>query len=174
MESIVYDQQFNSNELYVITLMTVGFTFYRLLPRTLSPLQTIFNMLISVTSGLMFDHTIAIPPFDLYDVGDKSSYEFFDLISYLMYAPYGYMYIYGFERFRISGIVTVGYILAWAVIALLFEWVGVKCGVFHYKHGYYILYSIPIYLVVLSIQLGAYRAAFSSHRWQKIKEPHPD
>ncbi|WP_127498348.1 hypothetical protein [Paenibacillus glycanilyticus] len=167
MESIVYDQQFNSNELYVITLMTVGFTFYRLLPRTLSPLQTAFTMLLSVTSGLIFDHTIAIPPFDLYDTGDNSNYEVFDFISYLMYAPYGYMYIYGFERFRISGIVTIGYMLVWAAIALLFEWLGVKCGVFHYKHGYHILYSIPIYLVVLSIQLGAYRAAFSSHRWQK-------
>ncbi|ACS98883.1 hypothetical protein [Paenibacillus sp. JDR-2] len=167
MESIVYDQQFNSNELYVISLMTVGFTFYRLLPRTPSPLQTCFNMLISVTLGLMFDHTIAIPPFDFYDVGDRSSYEFFDFISYLMYAPFGYLYIYGFERFRISGIITIGYILVWAAIAILFEWLGVKFGVFHYKHGYCILYSIPIYLVVLSIQLWACRAAFSNHRRQK-------
>ncbi|WP_336776940.1 hypothetical protein [Paenibacillus sp. MMO-58] len=167
MESVVYDQHFNANELYVIALMTVGFTVYRLLPRTMSPLQTISYMLISVTLGLIFDHTIAIPPFDLYDVGDNSSYEFFDFISYLMYAPYGYLYIYGFERFRISGIITIGYILVWAAIALLFEWLGVKCGVFHYKHGYYILYSIPIYLVVLSAQLSAYRAVFSNHRWQK-------
>ncbi|WP_336789219.1 hypothetical protein [Paenibacillus sp. MMO-177] len=167
MKSVIYDHHFNSNELYVIALMTVGFTVYRLLPRTLSPLQTIFNMLISVTLGLIFDHTIAVPPFDLYDVGDSSSYEFFDLISYLMYAPYGYLFVYGFERFRISGIITIGYILGWAAISLLFEWLGFKVGVFHYKHGYQILYSIPIYLVVLSFQLALYRAAFSNHRWQR-------
>lgn len=170
MDSIVYDHQFNANEWFVIGLMSVGFAAYWLLPRTLSPLQTIFNMLIGVTFGLIFDHTIAIPPFDLYDVGDNSKYELFDFISYLMYAPYGYLFIYGADRFRIYGMLEIGYIMVWSGIALLFEWIGVQVGLFHYKHGYQIVYSIPIYFVVLSIQLSTYRSVFSNHRLRDRKK----
>ncbi|SFE89277.1 hypothetical protein SAMN05216378_4483 [Paenibacillus catalpae] len=172
MNTITYDHHFNGNEWFVIGLMSMGFAAYWLLPRTLSPLQTIFTMLLSVTFGLIFDHTIAVPPFDLYDVGDRSSYETFDLISYLMYAPYGYLFIYGAERYRISGMPVIGYIILWSGISLMFEWFGIKVGLFHYKHGYTILYSIPIYLVVLSIQLKMYRAAFSNQRWQEYNKNH--
>ncbi len=111
VENTIYDNQFNGNEWFVIGLMFVGFAASWLLPRTFSPLQMIFNMLIGITFGLTFDHTIGVPPFDLYDVGDESKYEMFDLFSYLMYAPFGYLFIYGIERFRIYGILKIGYIL---------------------------------------------------------------
>ncbi|MDQ0062150.1 hypothetical protein J2T14_004350 [Paenibacillus harenae] len=167
METVVYDHQFNGNEWFVIGLMSLGFAAYWLLPRTFSPLQTIFNMLIGVTFGLIFDHTIFIPPFDLYDIGDKSSYEVFDLFSYLMYAPYGYFFIYGVERFRIYGMSTIGYIILWTGLAILLEWSGLKVGLFHYNNGYKLLYSIPIYLVLQSIHLSMYRTVFSRQRWQR-------
>lgn len=171
MKTIVYDNQFNGNEWFVIGLMFAGFAAIWLLPRTFSPLQTIFNMLIGVTFGLIFDHTIHVPPFDLYDIGDKSDYEMFDMFSYLMYAPYGYLFIYGSIRFRIYGILTIGYILMWTGISILTEWAGVKVGLFHYTNGYWLLYSIPIYLILQSIHLTMYRKVFSQDRWlrQRIR-----
>ncbi|WP_373228889.1 hypothetical protein [Cohnella sp.] len=164
---IIYDNQFNGNEWFVIGLMFVGFAAVWLLPRTFSPLQMIFNMFIGVTFGLIFDHTIFVPPFDLYDIGDKSTYQMFDFISYLMYAPYGYLFIYGIERLRIYGIMTIGYIILWTCMAILIEWLGVKVGLFHYKNGYKLLYSIPIYLILQSIHLAMYHTVFSLKRWQR-------
>lgn len=167
METIVYDNHFNGNEWFVIGLMFVGFGASWLLQRTFSPLQMIFNMLIGVTFGFIFDHTLAVPPFNLYDVGDKSTYEWFDVFSYLMYAPFGYLFIYGIERLRIYGILTIGYIILWSSGAILIEWLGLKVGLFHYNHGYRLQYSIPIYLILQSFQLIMYRTVFSPGRWQR-------
>lgn len=167
MRTTVYDNQFNGNEWFVLGLMVVGFAAIWLLPRIFSPLQMIFNMLIGITFGLMFDHTIAVPPLDLYDLGDNSSYEMFDLFSYMMYAPYGYLFIYGIKRFRIHGIMTIGYIVLWTGAAIMIEWWGVKVGLFHYNNGYRLAYSIPIYLILQSIHLGMYRTVFSLQRWRR-------
>lgn len=166
MEKIVYDNQFNGNEWFVIGIAVIGLTAVWLLPRHFSPAQATFNLLIGITFGLMFDHTIAIPPFDLYDAGDNSTYEWIDLFSYLMYAPFGYLFIYGYERLRMSEIMTVVYIFFWALVSIGFEWMAIKAGVFHYKHGYHINYSFPIYLFLMSIHLSLYRMAFSRVRWQ--------
>ncbi|RIX60083.1 hypothetical protein D3P08_00370 [Paenibacillus nanensis] len=165
MKTIIYDNQFNGNELFVLGLIIAGFSMIWLLPKTFSPLQTIFNLMIGVTFGLIFDHTLHVPPFDLYDTGDSSKYEWFDILSYLMYSPFGYLFIYGVERLRINGITVIGYIALWTCFSILVEWLGEEVGLFHYKNGYKLLYSIPIYLVLQSIHLAAYRAVFSPKRW---------
>ncbi|MNR20353.1 hypothetical protein D3C85_1371890 [compost metagenome] len=167
MEKIVYDNQFNGNEWFVIGIALIGLTAVWLLPRRFSPAQATFNLLIGVTFGLVFDHTIAVPPFDLYDAGDNSTYEWIDIISYFMYAPFGYLFIYGYERLRMFEIMTVVYLLFWALVAVGFEWLALKAGVFHYKQGYQIMYSFPIYLFLMSIYLILYRMAFSPDRWKR-------
>ncbi|MNC57680.1 hypothetical protein D3C75_1073590 [compost metagenome] len=83
-----------------------------------------------------------------------------------MYAPFGYLFIYGYERLRMFEIMTVVYLLFWALVAVGFEWLAIKAGVFHYKQGYQIIYSFPIYLFLMSIYLILYRMAFSRYRWQ--------
>ncbi|MNI52696.1 hypothetical protein D3C73_1074980 [compost metagenome] len=117
----------------------------------------------------MFDHSIGTPPFDLYDAGDNSTYELIDLFSYFMYAPFGYLFIYGYERLRMLEIMTVVYILFWAVMSAGTEWLAVQAGVFHYKHGYQLAYSFPIYLFLISIHLILYRMVFARERWQKSR-----
>lgn len=166
MENMVYDTHFNGNEWFVIGITILNLTAMWFLPRTYSPLQMTFNMLIGITFGLLFDHTIGIPPYDLYDLGDHSNYQLFDLLSYVMYAPFGYWFIYGYERLRMYEFMTIVYILCWAGMALVMEWLGVRIGVFHYKHGYQLAYSLPIYLSLLSIHLLMYRLAFARGRWQ--------
>ncbi|MNO21940.1 hypothetical protein D3C76_117170 [compost metagenome] len=167
MEKIVYDNQFNGNEWFVIGIAVIGLAAVWMLPRRFSPAQATFNLLIGVTFGLVFDHTIAVPPFDLYDAGDNSTYEWIDIISYFMYAPFGYLFIYGYERLRMFEIMTVVYLLFWALVAVGFEWLALKAGVFHYKQGYQIMYSFPIYLFLMSIYLILYRMAFSPDRWKR-------
>jgi hypothetical protein len=167
MKNIVYDNHFNGNEWFVIGITVISAAAIWLFPRRFSPAQTTFNMLISITFGLLFDHTIAVPPFDLYDVGDESKYQLFDLFSYIMYAPFGYWFIYWYERMRMFEIMTIVYILFWVGMSVGVEWMGIKAGVFHYKHGYQLGYSFPIYLFVMSIHLVLFHLAFARDRWQR-------
>ncbi|KRE92116.1 hypothetical protein ASG89_33675 [Paenibacillus sp. Soil766] len=167
MENIVYDNHFNGNEWFVIGVIVFSLAPIWFFPRRFSPTQTTFNMLISVTYALILDHTIGVPPFDLYDWGDQSKYQFFDMFFYIMYAPFGYWFIYWYERMRMYEIMTITYILIWAGVSVGFEWMGVKIGAFHYKHGYQLFYSFPIYLFLMSIHLMMYRMAFAWDRWQR-------
>ncbi|MFC5449740.1 hypothetical protein [Paenibacillus aestuarii] len=167
MENIIYDNHFNANEWFVIGIIVLGLVPIWLFPRPFSPSQITFNMLIGITFALIFDHTIAVPPFDLYDTGNQSKFELFDLFSYIMYGPYGYWFIYWYERARMYEFMTIVYILVWAGMAIGLEWMGVKTGEFHYKHGYQLMYSCPIYLLLMSIHLKMYRMAFAPDRWKR-------
>lgn len=95
-------------------MIVVGTLAIWILPKKFTFTQSLFNLLIGVVFGLMFDHTIAVPPFDLYDVG--------------------------------------------------IEWLSVLVGIFHYKHGYQLVYSIPIYLFLQSIHLLLYRMFFPERK----------
>ncbi|MGG1554604.1 hypothetical protein [Paenibacillus ferrarius] len=167
MDNIIYDNHFNGNEWFVIGVIVLSLVPIWLFPRRFSPAQITFNMLIGIAFGLVFDHTIEIPPFDLYDLGDQSKFELFDLFSYIMYAPNGYWFIYWYERARMFEIMTIVYIFFWTGMAIGLEWLGVKTGEFHYKNGYNLFYSCPIYLFLMSIHLFLYRMAFASNRRQR-------
>jgi hypothetical protein len=164
IDDVVYDTSFNANEWLVIVLAVIGFGAIFLFPRPFSPLQTAFHFLIGIGFGLIFDHTIAVPPFEFYDVGDQSRYQVFDMFSYIMYAPFGYWFIYVYKRLRLYGFYTIFYILLWACFGLGVEAVSSYLGVFHYRNGYRLDYSFPIYLMVLSIDLWLYRAMFAPER----------
>lgn len=166
MKNIVYDNQFNGNEWFVIGVSVIGFASIWLFPKRYSPLQTTFNILIGVAFGLVFDHTLKIPPLELYDLGDQSKYQLMDFFSYMMYAPFGYWFIYLYEQMRMFKIKTIVYILCWAAVAVGLEWLGVQVGVYHYKHGYKLIYSFPIYLFLMSIHILLYRLAFAQNRRQ--------
>ncbi|WP_438445278.1 hypothetical protein [Gorillibacterium sp. sgz5001074] len=163
MENVVYDDRFNGNEWLVLGLMAAGLAGYLILPKRFSPMAAWFNLLIGVVIGLLFDHTIAVPPFDLYDVGDEAQYQWFDVLSYGMYAPFGYFFIYGIERFRLRSLGILLYIAVWALGGVGLEWVCETVGVFHYKNGYRLLYSLPIYFVTESLHLVMYRRLFKRH-----------
>ena len=171
MNNIIYDRSFNANEWFVIGMMVIGGIAIILLPKMMSPAETTFNMLIGVSFGLMFDHTIGVPPFDFYDVGDQAQYNLFDIVSYAMYIPASYFFIYFYLRFKIQNYKTIFYIILWTALGILLEWIGVKMGVFHYKHGYRIMYSIPIYLALESLHLGLYLKYFYPFSFKAKRRP---
>ncbi|SDO00294.1 hypothetical protein SAMN04487897_10737 [Paenibacillus sp. yr247] len=112
----------------------------------------------------MFDHTIGVQPFDFYDVVDESRYQLFDIVSYAMYTPFGYLYIYFYKKLGVKSFYTIPYILLWTSMSIGFEWLSVLVGVFHYKHGYQLMYSIPIYLFLQSIHLLLYQTFFPQRK----------
>jgi hypothetical protein len=89
-ENIVYDNHFNGNEWLVIVVTVIFSAAIWLFPWRFSPTQTTFNLLIGVVFALIFDHTIMVPPFDLYDVGDQSKYQLFDIFSYVCISGHSY------------------------------------------------------------------------------------
>lgn len=156
METIYYSYHFGKNEIYVFFLLASGIALMMICRKVFPIKKTMIFFLYSVFMGLLLDHCISIPPLDYYDVNDTSGFDFMDFLTYIMYGPYGYFFAYFYERLHIKTKLAPLYILAWACSSLLAEYLGILMGVFHYKYGYHIYYSLPIYLIVLSLQLSLY------------------
>jgi hypothetical protein len=153
---IYYDDKFNKNEWLVLIILLVGLVLAWRFRKGFPIKEAMVYFLFSFFTGIVFDHTISIEPFDFYDVNDNSSYQFMDFLTYLMYSPYGYLLIYIYHRFKIKPSLTPFYVLLCSLISVLLELLAVRMGVYHYKNGYKIYYSFPIYLLLLSFAISIY------------------
>lgn len=162
----VYDHAFNSNEWFIIISVIVLFTLLFVLPKLFSLLESIAYSLFGLTLGMFSDQTISIKPWDYYDVNDTSAYQAFDFLSYVMYCPYSYFFIYFYVKFNIRGYYTILYIVIWTTLSLLLEWFGTKIGLYHFNKGYTMQWSIPIYLSFQTILLIYYHKI--KIKWQEI------
>ncbi|WP_456275282.1 hypothetical protein [Bacillus sp. AK128] len=172
----VYDQHFNANEWFVLVVLILMYLTIFLLPKRFPLSVSIIFTLLGFYLGLVADHSIAIPPFDFYDVNDNSSYEFFDFLTYVMYGPYGYLFLYFYHAFNIKGYKVIFYIIFWSLLGMLLEYIGVRLGVFHYNQGYKFLFSFPIYLSLQSITLAYYHALLKKSdliipKQKRVKKP---
>jgi len=152
----VYDHGFNENEWFVIASILVMNLAIWLAPKIFSKLEAIGYYIFGIYIGLFYDHTISIKPWDFYDVNDSSSYQFIDFLSYIMYGPYGYFFVYFYVKWNIRGQKTIPYILVWSSFSVLMEWIGVKVGLFHYDKGYRMYWSFPIYLLSQTMMIFFY------------------
>jgi hypothetical protein len=165
---INYDSKFNGNEIFDLIL----FAFYILVfilpkqfPKSISLMFIIFGSAV----GRMADQLIGTPALDFYDINDSSSIEIFDIILYLSYGPFSYFIVYIFDKLKIKKQNLIFYIVLWALVAIGFEHLGSRLGVFHYKNGYKILYSFPIYLITYSILFILYYKIFKRDEAMHIK-----
>jgi hypothetical protein len=150
-----YDNRFNQNEIFVLALLLFYIVVFKL-PRRFPTLISIVLILFGIASAIFMDHAISLQPYDFYDVNDNTKYNIFDFLLYCGYGPFSYFMIYIFDIFNLKKHHSVFYITAFSLVALGFEWVADMLGVFHYKNGYKIIYSYPIYLVIFSILFMLY------------------
>lgn len=170
MEVTYYDHSFNANEWFVI-LSVVILTFIVLkLPKILSTLASITHFMYGIFIGIAFDHNIGVPPFNFYDVNDNSSYQFMDFLSYVGYGPYSYFFIYLYIKLDIKGFKNIIYIISWTAFSIFWEWLSTQIGLFHYKQGYMLFYSIPIYLFVQTLQVVVYRLHTQEYKGNKVSK----
>lgn len=155
--TIIYDNSFNKNEWFTIVSLLIGLILMWKLNKTFSFKEILLYFLFGVFIGILFDHTISVPPVDYYDVNDTSSFQLMDFLTYLMYGPYSYLLIYLYDYFKIKLSYTPVYILLWTSISIFMEFISKLIGIFHYKNGYTIYYSLPIYLLVYSFLICLYR-----------------
>jgi hypothetical protein len=150
---VYYDNRWNANEWFVIGMLALGFTLIAVLPRRFPLEWSAVFTLYAIFTGLYLDHSISVIPVDYYDVNENSSYEVMDFMTYVMYGPFSYLFAYLHDRWKIKPSCDPLFVLGWALLSLGMEWVAVQAGVFHYKNGYRIFYSFPIYLLMTSLYL---------------------
>ncbi|MCM0647974.1 hypothetical protein NBE98_06255 [Clostridium swellfunianum] len=153
----LYDTAFNKNEWTIIVFLFVGLILMVKLKKIFSFKQTIVYFLFGFFTGILCDHILSTPPIDLYDVGDNSSYEIMDFITYLMFSPFSYIFVYVYKRANIKLKYTPIYILLYSIIATLSELLADFLGVFHYKNGYTLYNSFPTYLLVFTCEIYLYK-----------------
>ena len=153
---IVYDNRFNANEWYIIAALCIGILCVWLFPKRFSRQTAFVFFMCGVYSGFFFDHSLSVEPVSFYDVNDVSKFQIMDFISYWMYGPYSYFFFYVYDKLQLKPSRIPIYILVWSLLSVGNEWLAVKCGVFHYRHGFQLAYSFAIYLFVQSCWIALY------------------
>jgi hypothetical protein len=165
-----YDQQFNLNEWYLIVLLFVVILIFVFVPKRFSTQVSIVFLLFGTYTGYLIDFFIGIDPLNFYDVNDSSKYSFFDVITYIIFGPWSYFYFYIYDRLRLTLTQAPLYILIWSCLGIMVEWISQEIGVYHYRHGYAIYYSLFIYIVVQSIGLVLYYLVKNSSQSKSISK----
>lgn len=153
---IIYDTRFNANEWFIIVSLCIGLACIVLFPKRFPRQVLAVFFMCGVYSAFFFDHSLSVEPVSFYDVNDVSKFQLMDFLSYFMYGSFSYFFFYIYDLLQPKPSHTPAYILAWTLVSVGIEWVAVMFGVFHYRHGYQIAYSFPIYLIVQSCWIALY------------------
>jgi hypothetical protein len=141
------EHAFDMNDYFVLSCIVVAYVIMFVLPKRFPLPVILLLMLFSSTAASMLDNSIGGHIFDLYDIMDGPEYTIMDFIVYLLYAPFGYFFMYIYDFFRLKGMLAVGYIALLSLLSTGFEWVCLQAEVFHYKDAYSIYYSFLIYIL---------------------------
>lgn len=155
----VYERVFDWNEWFVIGSLFGLVTFIWKLPKIMSYLEGTAHFLYGMLIVIFYDHTISIKPWDFFDVNDSSAFQLMDFLSYIMYGPYAYIFIYLYKKLGIKGYKNLLYVSAWSLFSFLMEWLALKAGVYHYDKGYNMFWSVPIYLIAQIGQIIFYHTS---------------
>jgi hypothetical protein len=147
--------QFDQNEWFVIIALIISYSIIIYLPKKIPFSIFVLISVYALVIARMYDHMIASPTVDYYDIMDTTKYDLFDLLLYLLYPPFGYLFIYFYERWGIKGYLTLLYILIWSLLGMGFEYLASYFQVFQYK-GWKIFYSFTVYLFTQSLTLSLY------------------
>ncbi|MGZ4106173.1 MAG: hypothetical protein ACXVDE_02040 [Tumebacillaceae bacterium] len=155
---------FDLNEWIVICfLLSTGWIAW-CLPHRFPPSLTLVILFFSVATSRVFDHILAGPVMgDLYDVQDLNKIEWADLLTYVMYAPSGYIFVYVYDKYNLRKLKTPLYVLCWAILSSGIEWLMHLGHVFTYKE-WSIKYSFLVYLFVQPLTLWMFEFLKARHR----------
>ncbi|WP_269409869.1 hypothetical protein [Lentibacillus daqui] len=149
MKPLQLPQAFDENEWFVIIAIIIAYSVIFWLPKRFPLSLTILLLLFGSTVARIYDHLLSSPDLHLYHIMDTSHYELFDVIAYLLYGPFSYIYIYLYERLNIQGFWILVYIVTFSLFGTMFEGLTVLFDVFNY-HGWELTYSFTVYLMVQS------------------------
>ncbi|MFS0616019.1 hypothetical protein [Lederbergia ruris] len=156
---------FDENEWFIIIGLILSYSLILWLPKRFPLSLTILLLLFGSTVARIYDHLLSSPDLNLYNIMDSRKYELFDVISYFLYAPFSYLYIYFYEKLNVRGFWILLYIVISSIIGTLFEGVNALFHVFNY-HGWKLSYSFSVYLGVQALTLLFYHMIKHFHHRQ--------
>jgi hypothetical protein len=148
-------KHFDANEWYIILTTVLGYGVLYFFPKRYPHAISVLLVLFCVSAATVYDHTIAWPPLELYDINDRKSYEWFDAVTYLMYSPYALICVYVYDKANPKGLWFTAYIVLWSALCVLFEWLAIRCHVFTF-HRWNLFYSLSVYLVMTTLYIRLY------------------
>jgi hypothetical protein len=163
MNYLPLPQQFDENEWFIIVSIVTSFAFIYFLPRRFPTSISILTLSFSIFIARVTDELLAGPKVDFYDVIDSGKYELFDIISYAMYAPFAYVFVYIFDRYNLKGMKLFFYIVGFSLIGWGVEWVSAYFHVFTYKEWKF-SYSLAVYLIIQPITLLFFILIKNAHK----------
>jgi hypothetical protein len=141
-------EHFDKNEIYIIVMLVIAYSAFFLLPKRLPPNITLLFLVWGFASSTLFDFTIGGGLLDFYKVNDSNRYELSDVLTYFLFATFGYYFVYFYERFNINKKSFIFYVMGWMIVGLFMEKVSTWMGVTQYQNGYKLPYSVAVFLVV--------------------------
>lgn len=150
--------RFDANEWFalasIVILVASCFYFQRHLPPVVIFIILLFNSWL----GRVVDNILGTNyPYNFYDAMDTPNYDLFDAILWTINYPlYGYLYVNVYQPWRSRGHHAFSYILVWALLSVLLEWVSVMFGLFTYKNWNLVL-SFISYLIIFALNLMVYQ-----------------
>ncbi|MFD1361254.1 hypothetical protein [Lentibacillus salinarum] len=141
-------ESFDKNEIYVLVMLVISYAAFFMFPKKLPRDMTLLFLVWGFTIATFLDFTIGGGVMDFYKVNDSDKYELTDLLTYFLFAPFSYFFVYFYRRFQIGRKTIIFYIIGWTLLALLMERVSLFMDVVHYNNGYSMTFSIVVFLVV--------------------------
>lgn len=150
-------KRFDANEWFILISLVISVGVALRLPRRFPATFVWMIATFSMTVAIVTDHIVGTPPLDMYDINDTPTYTVADAFTWLLYAPFGYLFLYVYDRLHIRGVSLIVYILTSVLFAVLYEYAADLAGVFHYR-TWKLAYSFPVYVLTLSVFIGCFEA----------------
>jgi hypothetical protein len=160
--------KFDENEWFVLTGLIIFLIIFWRLPKHFPPALTFMILLFTVNLGITADYILATNfPFNAYDALDTAQFDLFDFImSNINYGLFGYVFIYFYDKWHVTGLIRFLYIAFWIFLSVVMEYIATKLNVFTYNDwnlGYsFICYLFIFAYYILVLKIG--KAAFNQYK----------
>jgi hypothetical protein len=137
---------------FIVTIILL-FIFIRL-PKRFPTVLTFVLLVFNSFLGTTVDYILAVNyPFNFYDTFDTPQLDVMDCVLYsVVYPLYGYLFMYFYDKWPLSGIRRVLYMVTWVIASVAFEWAAMHMHVFTYRN--WKLYESTIcYLLIFPINV---------------------
>src|SRR5699024_4157523 len=141
-------ETFDKNEIYVLVMLIIVYAAFFIFPKRISRQIALLFLVWGFAIATFCNFTIGGGLMDFYKLNDSDKYELIDLLTYFLFAPFGYFFVYFYHCFKINQKKVIFYILGWTLFGLLMERVSRFMEVIHYENGYSMKYSVAVFLVV--------------------------
>ena len=146
---------FDQNEWFVLISLIISTTIVIILPRRFPLSKIILLFLFSAVVARLSDHLLAGPNSNLYNLMDTNTLDLFDMLTYFLYMPFVYFFIYFYDKWKLRGYSIFLYIVGSVLAGTVYEWITSYFNVFNY-HGWKVYYSFTVYLAIQPLTILFY------------------